>query len=125
MKKKSGHYCRICGRHKSNESFTGKGHRTHVCKACQGLSKEQREAIELEDEVFGYLRQSRISEKNVSRLKRHAKSSDAKIAELAKIVLDVAEATPHKKRRLKVLAQKRPGLLRKLDETGLILAHHY
>ena len=34
MRKKQGHYCRICGQHKANEKFSGKGHATHVCKAC-------------------------------------------------------------------------------------------
>jgi len=31
---------------------------------------------------------------------------------------------PYKKRRLKTLASEQKDLLRKLDETGLILAHH-
>jgi len=30
---------------------------------------------------------------------------------------------PYKKRRLKFLAQEQPELLRKLEETGLVLAH--
>lgn len=33
-KKQQGHYCRICGRYRANEKFSGKGHRTHVCKDC-------------------------------------------------------------------------------------------
>jgi len=41
MKKKSskkkppGHYCRICGRRRANEKFSGKGHAAHVCKSCE------------------------------------------------------------------------------------------
>ena len=34
MSKQRGHYCRICGQHKANEKFSGKGHATHICKAC-------------------------------------------------------------------------------------------
>ena len=30
--KKTGHYCKICGEHKANEKFSGKGHAAHICK---------------------------------------------------------------------------------------------
>lgn len=29
-----GHYCRICGRTRANEKFSGKGHASHICKNC-------------------------------------------------------------------------------------------
>ena len=35
-KKHRGHYCKICGEYKSNESFSGKGHAQHICKKCMG-----------------------------------------------------------------------------------------
>jgi len=34
MGKRHGHYCRICGQHKANEKFSGRGHAVHICKAC-------------------------------------------------------------------------------------------
>jgi ribosome-binding protein aMBF1 (putative translation factor) len=74
MKKRRGHYCRICGSLKPNEAFSGKGHRVHVCEKCARLPKEKREEIERTDEIFNYLRQSHISDKNVSRLRKLAKS---------------------------------------------------
>ncbi|OGC08403.1 hypothetical protein A2V82_11870 [candidate division KSB1 bacterium RBG_16_48_16] len=120
-----GHYCRVCGRVRPNEKFSGKGHKDHVCKECSGMPREKREAIEQEDEIFGYLKQSHISTKNVSRLRTLVQSDNKRIAELAGLVLEVAEVKPYKKRRLKVLAQKRRDLLRKLKETGLIYAHHF
>ena len=123
MKKRRGHYCRICGSIKPNEAFSGKGHRIHVCKKCALLPKEKRQEIECKDEIFNYLRQSHISDKNVSRLKKLAVSPNERIAELAGIVLEVAEIKPYKKRRLKELAKKNRDLLHKLQETGLILAH--
>ena len=119
-----GHYCRICGRTRPNEAFSGKGHRTHVCKECNRLPKEDRDEMEQEDEIFGFLKQSHISEKNIARLKILVSSENPRIAELANIVMEVALFMPYKKRRLKVLARERKDLLRKLDETGLILAHH-
>ncbi len=124
MKNHRGHYCRICGRDRPNEAFSGKGHRVHVCKECARLPVEEREAVEHREEIFNYLRQSHISSKNISRLKDLAESSNEEIAELARLVLEVASIKPYKRRRLKVLAQERRDLLHKLEETGLILAHH-
>ena len=124
MKKNRGHYCRICGRSRPNEKFSGKGHRVHVCKECARLPVEERETIEHREEIFNYLHQSHISSKNISRLKELAESSSEEIVELARLVLEIASIKPYKKRRLKVLAQERRDLLHRLEETGLILAHH-
>lgn len=52
-------------------------------------------------------------------------SSNNKIADLAKIALEVGLVKPHKRRRLKFLSQNRMDLLIKLEETGLIDAHHF
>ena len=123
MKKLHGHYCRICHSRKPNEAFSSKGHRIHVCKKCSLLPKEKREEIQCKDEIFNYLRQSHISDKNMSRLRKLALSHNEEIAEIAGIVLEVAEIKPYKKRRLKELARQRHDLLHKLKETGLILAH--
>ena len=52
-KKHQGHYCKVCGEYKSNESFTCKGHKNHICKKCAKLSKEDREKMmngEFEDD---------------------------------------------------------------------------
>ena len=37
------HYCKICGEYKSNESFSGGGHASHICKKCKKLPVEVRE----------------------------------------------------------------------------------
>jgi len=89
------------------------------------MPREERDAVVQEDEIYGFLTQSHISAKNASRLKTLSSSANPKIAELAGIVLEVARVTPYKKRRLKVLAKERKDLLRTLEETGLILAHHH
>jgi hypothetical protein len=89
------------------------------------MPKDEREAIEQEDELFGYLKQSNISAKNISRLKILAASQNPRIAELAGIVLKVAEIKPRKRRRLVVLAGEHRDLLEDLERTGLILAHHW
>jgi hypothetical protein len=123
-KKDMGHDCRICGRERPNEKFSGRGHTLHVCKDCAAMPKADREVIEQEEEVFGFMHQSHISAKNLERLKKLRESSNAHIRNLASILLEVAAATPFKKRRLKHLEQKHPDLLEKLEETGLIFAHH-
>ena len=123
MTKRHGHYCRICGSLRPNEAFSGKGRQTHVCKKCASLPKSEREEIECKDEIFNYLRQSHISDKNVSRLRKLAVSPNENIAEIAEIVLEVAEFRPYKRKRLQEIARKRRDLLQKLEETGLILAH--
>lgn len=120
-----GHYCRICGRERRNEQFSGKGHRIHVCKHCQRMPKSERRAIEDKDDIFAFMHQSHISEKNAARLEQMARSENPQVASLAAIVLEVARVKPYKNRRLKFLAQKHPELLRKLEDTGLVFAHSW
>ncbi len=120
-----GHYCRICGRQRPNEQFSGKGHRIHVCKRCQAKPKGERRVIENMDEIFRFMRQSHISEKNVVRLEQMVKSENPHVAGLAAIVLRVARVKPYKTRRLKFLAQRHPALLRELEGTGLVLSRSW
>ena len=86
-----GHYCRICTRERANEQFSGKGHRTHVCKRCQVMPKADRRVIECKQEIFDFLSQSHISPKNMARLQELTRSEDQKVVELATIVLEVPE----------------------------------
>jgi hypothetical protein len=87
------------------------------------MPTEERKAIDHADEIFGYMGQSHISSKNVARLRALADSPNRQTAELADIVLQVAEVKPYKKRRMKVLGRERPDLLRRVNESGLFLAH--
>lgn len=106
-----------------NEEFSGTGHRVHICKECQRIPKAERDVIDWRKEIFGFLRQPNISLKNMARLQILIEKADSETGRLAQIVLDVARVKPQKRRRLRVLAQKRPDLLEELEETGLILAH--
>ena len=117
-----GHYCRICGRQRPNEKFSGKGHRVHICKRCNAKPKSERQAIEDTDSIFAFMQQPHISEKNVARLKTMTKSENSRVASLAAVVLKVAEVKPYRTRRLKFLAKMHPEILRNMEETGLILA---
>jgi len=101
-----------------------KGHKHHICKQCAQLPRAEREAIEQEQEIFGYLSQSNISKKNLSRLKKLVTSANADIADLAQIALAVGRVKPGKRGRLKFLAQHHRPLLEQLEESGLIVAHY-
>ncbi|NLI92024.1 MAG: hypothetical protein GX434_07375 [Peptococcaceae bacterium] len=47
-----GHYCRVCGRTRANESFSGKGHKNHVCKDCSGKAGKKAKRNNLKENVF-------------------------------------------------------------------------
>lgn len=117
-----GHWCRICGGIKSNESFSGKGHKNHICKDCSRRPKEEIAKIDQKKEIFNFLNQSHISKKNIKRLELLLKSSDEEISELASIVLEVAKVKPHKHNRLKILAKEYRELFLRVKESGLIVA---
>lgn len=120
-----GHWCRICKKVLPNEKFSAKGHKTHICKKCSCLPFEQRTAIEQKDEIFGYLTQTNISQKNLVRLKELSLSTNNKVCKLARVALEVGCVKPYKRVRLKFLAAKHRDLLEKLEATGLIFAHRY
>ncbi len=84
------------------------------------MPKEEREAIEQEDEISGYMGQSHISDKNIKRLKELEQSSNQHIAEMAKAVLEVAAIKPYKRRRWKMIARQDRDLLIRLRNLDLI-----
>ena len=93
-----GHFCRVCVCSKPNEQFSGKRHKNHICKACSGKPKEERCAIDQENEIFGFMSQSNISRKNMAHLHKLKLSANQCVSELADIALAVALVKPHKKR---------------------------
>ena len=50
--KKQGHYCKVCGRYRANEKFTGKGHAAHICKDCAKLPPEEKAKQETMNRLF-------------------------------------------------------------------------
>ena len=108
------HYCRICGRGRPNEKFSGRGHRDHICKDCQRLPREQLDRIERMDELYGFLDQSNISPKNIARLEALAQHASSEVKEIALLILEVARVKPHKRRRWKFLEQNHPELFQRL-----------
>ncbi|MBV8277362.1 MAG: hypothetical protein JO170_19175 [Verrucomicrobia bacterium] len=111
-----GHYCHICGRIRANEKFSGRGHRDHICKDCQRLPREERDRVTCLDELYGFLEQSHISQKNIDRLGILARHADPEVRKLADLVLDIAQVKPYRRRRLKFLAKNDRSLLLRLQE---------
>ena len=46
MKQMHDHYCKICGRRRANEKFSGSGHAAHICKDCARLPIEKRNELQ-------------------------------------------------------------------------------
>jgi hypothetical protein len=103
------HFCRICGRARPNEKFSGRGHRQHVCKDCQRMPRKKHDRIERLDELHGFLHQSHISAENLKRLEILRGHSELEIATLAGLIQDVARVLPGKRSRwLKLVQRHRP-----------------
>ena len=84
------------------------------------MPKDEIAAIEQLTEIEGFMLQSNISRKNITRLNELKDAKNLEVSELASLVLEVAKIKPHKRRRRKVLAAKNTELLLKLEEAGLI-----
>lgn len=112
------HYCKICRNNLPNEKFTGKGHKTHICKKCNKVPKDERNDIMAEEEITGIIFQKNISEKNILKLKKISASNNKLLKELAKFVLEIALVHPHKKNRIKYLLKNRRDLLKEFNERG-------
>src|SRR6185295_15005235 len=69
------------------------------------------------DELYGFLHQSNISNKNVQRLTTLTQATDLEVREVASVLLEVARVHPRKRRRLKFLARKRRDLFRRMKAT--------
>jgi hypothetical protein len=115
-----GRLCILCSHIRPNEAFGGKGERARICKTCRRTPREKRDALLREREILGFLEQSHISPKNLERLRALGRSQNTRIADLAHLVLDVAAATPYRRRRIRILARERRDILKRMEEAGLI-----
>lgn len=113
-------YCHICGQYRPNDAFTGKGWRKCVCKRCYRIPKAERQRREDLDRLYDMLDQRNISQRNIERLTTLVDSAHSDVADLARLVLEVALAHPRRRKRIGFLARERPDLLRELRERGLV-----
>jgi len=109
-----GHYCWMCGRVRSNERFSGKGRRRHLCKECASRPRQERECIRALKDINSYLDQKNISDNNIARLKYLCEFPDPDIRQRAEVVLELARVKPHKRKRRAYIRKHHPDLYAKL-----------
>ena len=78
------------------------------------MPREERQRIEQLDELYGFLDQSNISNRNIERLATLTQATNLKVRELASLLLEIARVHPRKRRRLKFLARQRRDLLKRM-----------
>lgn len=87
-KKRQGHYCHVCGEHKANEKFSGRGHAAHICKACSKLPAAEKSAQKtvrkIEGMAFRY-----ISKEDMQWLKNRRDHQNEEIRMAARAVFDM------------------------------------
>jgi len=88
-KKRQGHYCKICGEHKANEKFSGKGHTTHICKSCASLPIERKNELQRINKVEQIAEKLRPAKDEWDLLEKYSKNK--KYPELQEYASDVLE----------------------------------
>jgi uncharacterized protein YozE (UPF0346 family) len=77
-----GHYCKICGEHKANEKFSGKGHAAHICKVCASKSPAEQSEDMTINRLHG-MAFRRLSGTEMEWLKNRRNDSRPEVRELA------------------------------------------
>lgn len=80
--KPHGHYCKVCGEHKANEKFSGKGHAAHICKSCMKLSPAERSEDMTLHKIQG-MAFRHLSEPEIKWLRNRMKDSCPEVREAA------------------------------------------
>ena len=84
-KKLPGHFCKICGMRKSNESFSGKGHTAHICKTCSRLAPAQ-QAEQMTLRRLENLPPRRLTENEMTWLKNRTRDHRSEVKAMACMV---------------------------------------
>jgi hypothetical protein len=120
LQRKEGHFCHYCGESKPNESFSGKGHRRHLCRECQSIPVAEREEMEILGRLFDLMEQSHISKKNVTWLQSLQLHQNELVRKEVELILHIAEVAPYRKKRYKRIQLFSTNLLRDCIEAGLL-----
>jgi hypothetical protein len=86
-KRRRGHYCWSCDRHRANERFSGKGHARHLCRDCSRLSKDELEFRQAVRDVNRATRWGRLSRKTRPQVERFLRHASLRVQEYAAEVL--------------------------------------
>jgi hypothetical protein len=88
-KKRQGHYCKICGEHKANEKFSGRGHAKHICKACSALPLARQNELQRINRILSIGMNYFIPKDKLGLLKKYA--SDNHYPEAAQHARDILD----------------------------------
>ena len=113
----------MCGRSRPDESFSGRGHRDHICRECQKLPAAEKDRRRALMHIGGMLDQSCISEKNVRYLRSLTSSPAADVAERAAVILEIARLQPGRRHRLQHL-KRHPELWARMLRLGIVEDFH-
>lgn len=91
--KKQGHYCKVCGRYRANEKFTGKGHATHICKDCANLPPEEKAKQEALNRLFNL--PWHLSKEQKAWLKNRMQDRRPEVKALAQVQYDMRFGRRH------------------------------
>ena len=84
MKRYRGHFCIVCGRIPPNEEFSGKGHASHICKACGKKPEAKREEAIALSRISRVYRYGDLSRNNQRMLENYSHNANHRIREAAK-----------------------------------------
>jgi hypothetical protein len=115
-----GHFCWVCDRIRSNESFSGQGHARHLCRTCSRVPHDAREAIRARRDLWRILEQSNISQRSLQRAADLQSHPQEEIASMARLVIEIGLAHPRRKGRFKYLRRQRPALFRRIESDPLL-----
>ena len=115
-----GYYCRYCGRTRRNEKFSGKGRKKGICKDCTSIPRAERDKIDRMEALWGFVDQSRISEKNLAYLRECRQHADSEVQHLALLLIKLREVSPHRKKRWRKVKHAAPSLFRACESLGLL-----
>ena len=90
-KKRQGHYCKICGAHKANEKFSGKGHAVHICRECASLPQEKKNELQSINRIERIAGKYPRSKEDWNLLEKCAKSTKyPEVSEFAQKILEMS-----------------------------------
>jgi len=114
QKKPHGHFCYVCGEHKANEKFSGRGHANHICRQCQALPAATRNEMvavrKIGNMAFRYL-----SKTEIKWLQKKMKDPRPEVRDAAQAAYSI-KFPNHDRELAKMIELKTPVLFSELDE---------
>jgi len=115
-----GRDCIICSRERPNESFSGRGLGSRICKKCRTLPKADRQRILDEAFLAQALEQKNISEKNVAYFIEMRLRYPDSLGEKAAVMAELGSVHPWRKKRYGFLYHHKRDLYDRMVRLNMI-----